>query len=71
MFALSTGLVPDELKRERKLALYAEHSLTTRQAWSLWSRVGGSSVESQVSMAIEVEWRQPAPRRPGLQQHVS
>ena len=46
--------------------------LTNRsQAWSLWSRARGSSVESQVPMAFEVEWCQSAPRWSGLQQHGS
>jgi hypothetical protein len=41
------------------------------KAWPLRSRARGSSLKSQVAMALEVAGRQPAPWRPGLQQHVS
>jgi len=61
----------DENNRECELAIRGEYWLTVSQAWSLWSRARGSSVESQIPMALQVEWRQSAPRRPGLQQHGS
>jgi hypothetical protein len=68
---------PPEQQRDETMREQASHCGYSRintniiKAWPLRSRARGSSLKSQIAMALEVAGRQPAPWRPGLQQHVS
>lgn len=57
--------------RRSRVARIARIYTDVVQAWTLRSRARGSSVKSQIAMALEMAGPQPAPRRSGLQQHVS